>query len=496
MPGAAKIMRHSRIRGRLFPWAVVGVLVCVWMALADIGYLAYTWQWITRFKNEEIWPSTQEQYARSVIWPVLNDAVDSLEAGKEFSAPPGSFSHDAESPIEDSYWMRVANRFASFGTSILPVVSYWGSDREAAKATTDTFLRRHGMFLQNVYARVNEAIRQNPQQSAPEVVWAYVIFEHPDTLVYWPGGEQYRRYLLGASPSLKRSDPALRREWIKGKLSEERTVEAATGDSLGRGATMISTRSFLWNEGRAILAVDVQWMDAPLGAIMLPVLAWTGVFVAALLGFVVLGVLELRRFFARRKEADGVAVTVDIVGWSKISSAAERFRVQFVLEDLVCRALRDVAGEASLRWFTGDGFHVLFSTAWRASIYRDPLTFVVRLQTCWAEAQLTDENGVPLELRSSIGCHGATTMRRRAAGWYVVGDRLVSAVRIDEVSKPNRPPSRDSAVVACHEAFHRELKLQMGASYDELVESTSEVQQGHDKQGIQHDYRWLHLRTS
>jgi hypothetical protein len=277
-------------------------------------------------------------------------------------------------------------------------------------------------------------------------------------------------------------------------LGREAAFSALEGDSLGMGDVMSTLRSVDINGTAGTLGADVYWEEGPIHSIRLSVVAYSmwalvsaGALVSSLLGFVF-------AWLAMRREGTGVCVTVDMMGWSKIDDVKERFKRQRVLDQILARAFFASTGQRLVRWSTGDGYHVMFMDHWGAKLYRDVLIFACRLLGLWESRMAGEAADRRPQLRVSIGSHGAVTMSRRHGDWVAIGDRIVSAVRIDEVSKGLRVTNGSHRIVAVEQSFCNEMQHAAAPEYRAIVGSEEGPLERTDKSGKKHVFSVLWLK--
>ena len=96
-------------------------------------------------------------------------------------------------------------------------------------------------------------------------------------------------------------------------------------------------------------------------------------------------------------------------------------------------------------------------------------------------------------LRVSIGSHGAVTMSRRHGDWVAMGDRIVSSVRIDEVSRDSRVTNGGHRTVAVEQSFCNEMRHAAAPEYEALVGAEEGPLERTDKSGKSHVFSVLRL---
>lgn len=146
-----------------------------------------------------------------------------------------------------------------------------------------------------------------------------------------------------------------------------------------------------------------------------------------------------------------------------------------------------------MRLSTGDGYHVLFLEHWGSNIYRDVLPFIRELLRRWDAWVKPDGSQKGETLRISIGTHGSVKVRRNDGDWVIIGDRIVSAVRIDEVSKVTKPTEHSHWTIAVEQSFKNEVRLATKSDYDAIIKTKQGPFTQRDKAGKEHTFSLLTL---
>jgi hypothetical protein len=484
------------VRATRLLWYWIFWLAClslgVWWAVAPAGYLAYTWQWLSHLRFEDVW--TQDQRAVSdQVMAALEAFADSLDV--VHPADFASVAHRSGDPIPSQEWNQLERRYSRRGVAIIDQPSYYSYAPADVRQFTEEILGHRPLALRRLYRDVEAHLRAcavTVCDRQPHVAWVYLLVKDPPMIVHWPGGNQNARYKAGQSPSLDYL-PRGSTEWLQGVFQNESFFSAREGDSHGMGDTMATLRSVDINGKAGMVGADVYWEEGPIHSIRMSAVAYStwafvsvGALLFSLLGFAIVWIAMLR-------EGTGVCVTIDMKGWSKIDDVKERFKRQRMLDQVIVRAFLASTRQRLVRWSTGDGYHVMFMDHWGARLYRDVLVFACRLLSLWDSRMAGEADARRPPLRVSIGSHGAVTMSRRHGDWVAISDRIVSAVRIDEASKDVRETNDGHRTVAVDQSFRNEMRLATAPEYEALVGAEEGPLERTDKSGRRHVFSMLRL---
>lgn len=477
-------------------WYWIFWLACLslaaWWAVAPAGYLPYTWQWLSHLHFEDVWTRDQRAVSDEVM-PVLEAFAEGLDVAHPEDIT--AVAHRSGYPVPSQEWKLLERRYSRRGVAVIAQPSYISYSTADVRRLAEELLGHRPLALRRLYRDVEARLRACAAtvcDRRPHVAWVYLIAADAAIIVQWPGGNQHARYKAGHSPSLDYSLSGST-EWLQDVHGHESTFSALEGDSLGMGDLMSTLRSVDINGTAGVVGADVYWEEGPIHSIRLSVVAYsTWVFVSA--GALVFSLLGIAfAWIAMLREGTGVCVTVDMMGWSKIDDVKERFKRQQVLDQVLARAFLASTGQRLVRWSTGDGYHVMFMDHWGARLYRDVLVFACRLLSLWESRMAGEADARRPPLRVSIGSHGAVTMSRRHGDWVAVGDRIVSAVRIDEVSKDSRVTNGGHRTVAVEQSFCNEMRHAAAPEYEALVGAEEGPLERTDKSGKSHVFSVLRL---
>jgi hypothetical protein len=472
---------------------IASLSFAAWAALAPAGYLPYTWQWLSHLRYGAIWDPEQKAISQTVVLPELEAWAQAI--AEDRPAAPGTYVHEDGTPIPPVDWRLLHDRYAARGIDIIQQPSYSLDGTGDPGPLISALLARQPFKLEELYRRIAQRLAACAPPTCdhqPRVAWVYVMFAEPNVMIHWPGGSQRARFKAGLAPSLAYDGPERGNMWLRNAMAQDSLFEAASGDSLGFGDTMTTVHRIAFAGQAGIVGADVYWEESQIQSLRWIVAAsslWAAVSALA----IVYALVEIAATRSRMLRAgNGVCVTIDIVGWSRIDDVTERFDRQRALDAVLVRAFLYSTRQRLVRWSTGDGYHVLFMDHWGADMYREVLIFVREVLSRW-DYRLGGGVAAGANLRISVGSHGAVRLRWRNGAWMCIGDRIVSAVRIDEVSKPHRQTDNSRWIVAVEQSFRNEARLAAKVEYDAMVREEIGPIAAADKAGQSHSFSLLRI---